>query len=139
MTLTDYLASLQADPNDATSPNLIVGDGMLTPEQREQVTSPDYNRRPYAVIVGLPRGLPLRLHNRGTRMTGGLGPPRDGITLAALQALLARAPDSVTEISPGYLLAKSLALGTEIDPRPETFDNLDGLTATTRFTYAIWR
>jgi hypothetical protein len=30
-------------------------------------------------------------------------------------------------------------LGTEIDPRPETFDNLDGITATTRFTYAIWR
>lgn len=150
MTLADYLSSLPADPNDPLSPSLIVGDGMLTPDQREEVTSPDYGRRPYAVIVGLPRGLPLRLHNRGTRMTGGLdvhlnhprqvvGPPVDGRTLAALQALLARAPDHVTEITAGYALAKSLTLGTEIDPRPETFDTFDGLTATTRFTYAIWR
>ncbi len=150
MTLTDYLASLLADPSDPTSPNLIVGDGMLTPDQRDRVTGADYARRPYAVIVGLPRGLPLRLHNRGTRMTGGLdvhlnhpraliGPPRDGATLAALQAALARAPDSVTEIAQGYALARPLTLGTEIDPRPETFDNLDGITATTRFTYAIWR
>lgn len=150
MTLTEFLAGLKADPNDPTSPTLIVGDGMLTPTQREQVTEPDYARRPYAVIVGLPRGLPLRLHSNGTRMTGGLdvhlnhasaqlGPPRDGETLAALQALLARAPDVVTEVAPGYPLADRLLLGTEIDPRSETFDTFDGLTATTRFSYAIWR
>lgn len=150
MTLTDYLASLPADPRDPTSPLLIVGDGMLTPDQREQVTDADYDRRPYAVIIGLPRSLPLRLHNRGVRMTGGLdvhlnypsallGPPRDGSPLAALQALLARAPDAVTEIAPGYALAEPLALVTEVDPRSETFDTFDGLTATTRFTYAIWR
>jgi len=153
VTLTEYLASLPADPLEPGSPLLIVGVGQLTSEQRERVVDPDlYNRRPYAVIVGLPRGSPQRLHNQRTRMTGGLdvhlnqpgslldlGEPLDPAPLAHLQALLASAPQHVTEISEDYPLIGSLGLGTEIDPRSEDFDTFSGLTATTRFTYAIWR
>lgn len=153
MTLVEYLASLPADPTDPGSPLLIVSVGQLTPEQRERVTNPDtYARRPYAVIVGLPRGSPQRLHNKRTRMTGGLdvhlnqpgrlldlAQPLDPRPLAELQALLANAPMHVTEISEDYPLVGSLGLGTEIDPRSEDFDTFSGLTATTRFTYAIWR
>lgn len=153
MTLTEYLSSLPANPLEPGSPLLTVGLGQLTPEQRDQVTDMDgYARRPYAVIVGLPRGSPQRLHNKRTRMTGGLdvhlnqpaslldlGQPLDPRPLAELQALLARAPDHVTEISDDYPLIGSLGLGTEIDPRTEDFDTFSGLTATTRFTYAIWR
>lgn len=150
MTLLEHLATLRADPTDPTSPTLIVGDGALTPAQRQQVISSEYARRPYAVVQLLQRGAPMRLHNTRPRLSGGirvhlhhphgqLGPPRTGDELAELQALLARAPDFVTEISPGYRLAKPLALSTELDPRPETFDAFDGLTAVTQFTYAIWR
>lgn len=150
MTLMEFLRTLPADPTDPSSPRLIVGEGMLTPDQREEVTSNAYGRRPYAVVVGLPRAVTRRLHNHAVRSTGGLdvhfnharpliGPLPDGDALAHLQALLVRAPDSVTEIRPGYPLAARLALGTEIDPRPTTFDTFDGLTATTRLIYAIWR
>lgn len=152
MTLSEYLSSLPANPLEPASPNLIVGVGQLTPEQREQVTGSEYARRPYAVIVGLPRGSPQRIHNKRTRMTGALdvhlnqpaslhdlGQPLDPAPLAELQALVANAPMHVTEISPDYPLDGHLGLGTEIDPRPEDFDTFTGLTATTRFTYAIWR
>lgn len=151
MTLHEWLRTLPADPTDPTSPKLIVGEGALKPAQRQQVVGTEYARRPYAVVQLLQRGgAAVRLHNTRPRLTGGirvhlhhphgqLGPPRTGAELAELQALLARAPDHVTEISPGYKLAKPLALGTELDPRPETFDAFDGLTAVTQFTYAIWR
>lgn len=153
MTLTEYLSAFPADPTDPSSPLLIVGVGQLTPEQRDQVTDMSgYARRPYAVIVGLPRSSPQRLHNKRSKMTGGLdvhlnqpgslldlGQPLDPRPLAELQALLANAPQHVTEISPDYPLVGSLGLGTEIDPRPEDFDTFSGLTATTRFSYAIWR
>jgi len=150
MTLTEYLESLPADPTDASSPSLIVAEGMLTPAQRKQVVGDTYARRPFAVVAGLPRSRPMRLHNHRARYSGGvdvflhhpsdtLGKAPDGEALAHLQALLARAGDSVTEIRTGYALASRLHVTTEIDPRPATLDALDGLQAVTRFTYHLWR
>lgn len=150
MTLLEWLATLPADPTDPTSPTLVVAEGRLSPGDRKRVVSEAYARRPYAVVVGLPRGAPLRLHNRRTRLQGGIDihlnhPPSvkgdlpDGAALAELQALIARAPDAVDEAAVDYPLAKPLALVTEVDPRPASFDSFDGLTATTRLTYAIWR
>ena len=150
MTLTEYLEALPADPTDDASPSLIVAEGMLTPAQRKQVVGEAHNRRPFAVVVGLPRSGATRLHNHRARFSGGvdvflhhpsdaLGKPPDGEALAHLQALLARAGDSVTEIRTGYALASRLDVTTEIDPRPETLDALDGLQAVTRFTYHLWR
>src|SRR5690606_30280426 len=108
VTLTEYLEALPADPTDDSSPSLIVAEGMLTPAQRKQVVGDTYARRPFAVIAGLPRSRPMRLHNHRARYSGGvdvflhhpsdtLGKPPDGEALAHLQALLARAGDSVTE------------------------------------------
>lgn len=150
MTLLEWLATLPADPTDPTSPPLVVAEGRLSPEDRKRVTGSEYSRRPYCVVVGLPRGAPLRLHNRRTRLVGGVDvhlnhPPSvkgdlpDGAALAELQALITHAPGVVTEIAPDYPLAAPLALVAEIDPRPASFDAFDGLTATTRFTTCIWR
>lgn len=150
MTVTEYLAALHSDPTDNASPTLIVGDGMLTPAQRETVVGAAYARRAYAVVQGLPRGGPITLHNRLSRLTGGIQvhlllPPtatgflQDGSALSKLQASVARMPLSVTEIATGYALDGSLELVTEIDPRSETFDSFDGLAATTRFQYNLWR
>jgi len=150
MTLVEFLESLPADPTDDASPALIVAEGMLTRQQKQQVMGDTYARRPFAVIAGLPRSRPMRLHNHRARFTGGvdvflhhpsdtLGKPPDGEALAALQALLARAGDAVTEIRTGYALASRLDLVTEIDPHPATLDALDGLQAVTRFTYHLWR
>lgn len=150
MTLMAWLAALKSDPSDGNSPTLVVGDGSLTDAQRETVVGAAYARRPYAVVVGLPRGAPTRLHNRRVKLTGGidihLNHPRrstggmpDGTTLAKLQALLLAAQAEVTELTSGYPLASPLLLVSEVDPRPETFDAFTGLTATTRFTFTIWR
>lgn len=150
MTVTEFLQALHSDPSNPTSPTLIVGDGMLTPAQREQVVGATYNRRAYAVVQGLPRGGPITLHNRLTRLTGGLQvhlllPPtatgflQDGSALSQLQASVARMPLTVDEITTGYALDGPLELVTEIDPRSETFDQFDGLAATTRFQYNLWR
>lgn len=150
MTVTEFLAALHSDPSDVTSPTLIVGDGMLTPAQREQVVGSAYNRRAYAVVQGLPRGGPTTLHNRLARLTGGLQihlllPPtttgflQGGGALSQLQASVARMPLVVDEIASGYKLDGPLVLVTEIDPRSETFDAFDGLAATTRFQYNLWR
>lgn len=150
MTLVQFLEGLPADPTDDASPSLIVAEGMLTPAQRKQIVSDTYARRPFAVIAGLPRSRPMRLHNHRARYSGGvdvflhhpsdtLGKPPDGEALAALQALLVRAGDAVTEVRAGYALASRLEVTTEVDPRPATLDQLDGLQAVTRFTYHLWR
>src|SRR5690606_1764249 len=104
MTLQAFLENLPADPTSA-SPPLLVAEGLLSPAQREYVIDA-YQRRPYAVIVGLPRQAPRRLHNGLTRLTGAvevhlMHPPTSGAlpsgdALADLQALIARAPNSVT-------------------------------------------
>lgn len=148
MTLLEYLRSLPADPQ-APSPNLLVAEGQLGKWDRETIIGAEYARRPYCVVNGLPRGAPRPLHNGRTRMTGAIdihlfhprsgADPPDGDTLAHLQRLLLAAPNSVTEARSGYPLAQPLALVTELDPRLATFDQLDGLTAVTRFTYQLWR
>lgn len=150
MTLMDFLEGLRADPREPNGPMLIVGEGNLTKAQREQVLGPTYARRPYAVVVGLQRGLPRPLHNRITLMVGGvdvhvhhpanqLKEQPDGEALAALQAQVLMAQSMVTEIRDGYPLAGRFGLATELDPHPFTMDNLDGLRAVTRFTYSLWR
>jgi len=150
MTVTEFLAALHSDPTDPTSPTLIVGDGMLSPAQREQVIGTAYARHVYAVVQGLPRGGPITLHNRLSRLTGAIQvhlllPPtatgfaQDGSALSQLQASVARMPLTVTEITTGYALDGPLRLVTEVDPRSETFDQFDGLAATTRFQYNLWR
>lgn len=148
MTLLEYLRSLPADPL-APGPNLIVAEGVLGKWDREAILSPPYNRRPYCVVNGLPRGAPMQLHNGRTRLAGAIdihlfhprsgSDPPDGDSLAHLQALVLEARTVVTEIREGYAFASPLALVTETDPRFATFDQLDGLTAVTRFTYQLWR
>lgn len=148
MTLKAFLEGLPADPT-GPSPPLIVAEGLLSTAQREQVIASPHNRRPYCVVVGLPRGAPVRLHNRRSKLTGAVDvhlmhPPTgttipDGEALAHLQALILNAMNDVTEIRAGYALAEPLTLVNETDPRPASFDKFDGLTAVTRFTYSIWR
>jgi len=150
MTLIDALKALHSDPADNTSPLLVVGDGVLSPAQREQVTAAAYARHPYCVVEGLSRGSGVHLHNELSRLTGGVqvhllhrttstGFAPDGVTLAKLQALVARLPLTVTELTTGYPLAGSLQLVAEVDPRPDSFDKFNGLVATTRFQYNLWR
>jgi hypothetical protein len=149
VTILDFLALLGSDPGDSSSPLLIVAEGNLSSEQRSEVVG-SYGRFPYAIVTGLSRGAPLRLHDQRALMTGAfdvhLHHPvtaarvmPDGEALARLQGALLDAQAVVTEIRSGYPLVGRLAIASEVDPHPTTIDNLDGLRAVTRFTYRVWR
>ena len=150
MTLGEYLDTIKSDPADPASPALLWweddGPGSLV----DDVLSPTYASRPYALTIGLQAAGGAATHDRHSIMSAGVDvlirqPPTvdmalpDPAAIGRVMAAILNARRYVTHAATAYPLIGGLTLVTEIQPEPVRSDPFKGLQGILRFAYQYRR
>lgn len=111
MTLLDLLHSQHADPDDATSPMLLVSQGVLSEEKEKAVLSASYRGLPYCYVLNLGDAEVVRYDNGRSRYLTPIDvvfEARSDTQIANVNKLwdwLFEAVLDVDELRPGHKLA----------------------------------
>lgn len=150
MTLDAYLDTLHSDPADPATPMLLWFDGDAPANLIDLLDAGGYANRPYVIALGLPMGGAAALHDRRSRVTGGIDflirqrPDADmqlpdAGNCSRVMAAILNARRVVTHLTSDYALLNGLTLTTEIPPERLDGDRYRGWQGVLRFSYQLIR